>query len=140
VIDAPIDAVWAALSDIPGHVRWMDDAVSLTFTSAQRTGVGTAYDCKTKIGPFRTTDRMEITEWEPGRTIGVRHVGLVTGEGRLSIKRVRGGRTQVRWDERLHFPRKLGGPVTATAARPVLRRVWAKNLRNLEELLTADGA
>ena len=45
----------------------------------RRSGVGTRFECDTKIGPITLTDVMEITEWKPGKAMGVRHTGLITG-------------------------------------------------------------
>ena len=125
VIDAPPEVVWAAVRDIRSHVDWMADAESITFTSE------TTFNCVTKVGPFRTVDRMEIVEWDEGRAIGIRHVGLVRGTGRFTLRRTWRGRTRFTWAERLRFPWWMGGPVGAFVAKPVLRRVWRGNLRRL---------
>ena len=61
-IAAPPADVWQVIEPIERHVDWMTDAESITFTSAARRGVGTRFDCLTKVGPFRTTDRMRVTE------------------------------------------------------------------------------
>jgi uncharacterized protein YndB with AHSA1/START domain len=134
-IDAPRGAVWERLADIAGHVHWMADARAIRFTSERRSGVGTTFECTTRIGPFRTTDVMEVTEWRRGRSLGVRHTGLVSGTGRFVLRRGRLGRTRISWDERLRFPWSLGGPVTGVAAAPVLRRLWRRNLRRLASLV-----
>lgn len=144
VIDAPPDQVWADVSDLASHVEWMHDARSIEFTSDQESGVGTTFDCETRVGPFRLTDRMEITRWVPGREMGVRHVGVVTGTGTFTLRGLRSGRswraggrrgaarrTRFTWTERLVFPWWLGGPFGAFVARPVLRWVWRRNLANL---------
>jgi uncharacterized protein YndB with AHSA1/START domain len=81
-IDATPDEVWKVVEHIEDHVQWMHDAVAIRFTSDSRQGAGTTFDCDTKVGPFRLTDRMAITRWEPGSTMGVRHVGIVTGTDR----------------------------------------------------------
>ena len=65
----------------------MADAESIRFLTEQTRGVGTRFECVTKVGPIRLTDRMEITEWEPGRSMGVRHDGLVTGTGTVHDRR-----------------------------------------------------
>ncbi len=131
--------MWDTIEDIASHTTWMQDAVAIHFTSEQHSGVGTSFDCETRIGPFRLVDRMEITSWKPGREMGVRHHGLVTGTGRFELRRTRAGRTRFTWIERLQFPWYFGGPVGAFVARPVLRRVWRTNLRNLRERF-ADAA
>jgi hypothetical protein len=137
VIDARPAEVWWAVEDIARHVDWMLDARSIRFTSAQRSGVGTTFECVTGFGPFRFTDRMEVTEWEPGRTMGVMHTGLVAGTGRFTLKRARRGRTRFGWEEQLEFPRRLGGRVGAVLAKPALIAVWRRSLRNLKEQVEA---
>jgi hypothetical protein len=133
LIDAPRSEVWNDLSDLSSHVEWMRDARSITFVTDSTSGVGTAFDCETRVGPFRLNDRMEITRWDEGTAIGVRHVGLVTGEGVISLHRRRRGRTRVVWRERLRFPWWMGGPVGAWLATPVLWAVWRSSMRTLAE-------
>jgi hypothetical protein len=114
----------------------MADAVAIRFTTASTTGVGTTFDCDTRVGPIRLTDAMEITQWEPGRVMGVRHVGLVTGTGRFTLTPLDDGRTEFAWDETLEFPWFLGGRVgAAVAARAVLTPLWRRNLQTLKGLV-----
>jgi Polyketide cyclase / dehydrase and lipid transport len=130
-VDAPRAAVWARLADIADHVHWMADAAEIRFVGERRSGVGTTFECETRVGPLRTVDVMAVTEWREGRSLGVRHAGLVTGAGRFVLRRGRRGRTHVTWDERLRFPWWLGGPVAGLVASPVLRHIWRGNLRRL---------
>jgi hypothetical protein len=124
-LPVPVTRVWDELADISSHVEWMADAESITFTSPSTSGVGTAFDCVTKVGPIRLTDRMEITEWSPGEAMGVRHVGIVTGAGRFVLAPEGTSRTRMTWEESLSLPWWLGGPVAAM----VLRVIWQRNLR-----------
>ena len=126
-IRAPRRVVWDHVRDIASHVKWMEDAVAIRFTSPQREGVGTSFVCDTKVGPIRLADRMTITEWEPRKTMGVHHTGLVTGTGRFLLQSRGRRRTRFIWEEQLSFPVWL--------ASPVLRWIWKKNLRNLKRLL-----
>ena len=142
VIDAPPDVVWRAVEPIERHVDWMADAVSITFTSATNggvgnRGVGTSFDCVTRIGPFRTTDRMTITQWVPSRAMGIEHRGVVTGRGRFTLEPDAGGRTNFSWSEELTFPLWMGGSVGAFVAAPVLRAIWRRNLRRLKTIVEA---
>lgn len=139
VIDAPPQQVWAAVRDVGSHVAWMHDAVAIRFTSASRHGAGTTFDCDTKVGPFRLTDRMEVTEWDEGRAMGIRHVGLITGTGRFTLQVHRARRTRFSWEERLVFPWWMGGPLGAVLAAPVLRRIWRRNLANLKHRVEASA-
>lgn len=138
-LPAPPEVVWAALDDISTHTRWMADAEWIRFTSDQHQGVGTTFDCGTKVGPFRMTDRMEITEWQPGRIMGVRHVGLVTGSGRFTLDAAGDDLTRFTWEERLQFPLWMGGSVGAFLARPVFHAIWTRNLRRLQAMIADDG-
>lgn len=131
VVDAPRRRVWRHLADLGSHVEWMLDAAAISFRGRRRRGLGTVLVCETRLGPLRTTDVMEVVEWRRRRAIGVRHVGLVRGEGRFTLHRRRGRRTEVRWSERVVFPWHLGGPLVGRAARPVLRLVWRGNLARL---------
>ncbi len=139
-IAAPPARVWAEIADIPSQTRWMEDAVAIRFTSSARSGVGATFDCDTKVGPFELTDRMEVTEWDPPRTMGIRHVGIVTGSGRFRLEPVADGTaTRFTWQEELRFPLWMGGAAGGAAAAPLLRRVWARNLTNLKALVEHRG-
>ena len=118
--------------------RWLDlarYADSTGFEGDQTRGVGTRFVCDTKIGPFRLTDRMEITEWLPREAMGVRHTGIVEGTGRFTLHRAVGGGTLFAWEEDLMFPWWLAGGIGAASGRPALRRVWRRNLAQLKELV-----
>ena len=130
-IDASPAEVWADVQHIDRHVEWMHDAESITFTSSATTGVGTTFDCATKVGPLRLTDRMEITEWEPEAVMGVRHVGLVEGTGRFTLTETTDGGTHFAWEEDLRFPWWMGGPVGALVGGRILKLIWRRNLRLL---------
>ena len=113
----------------------MEDAVAIRFTSGRRSGVGTTFDCDTRVGPVGLTDRMEVTEWAPRRAMGIRHVGLVTGTGRFTLRRTLTGRTRFTWQEELSFPWWLGGRVGGLVGGRVLAMIWRRNLRNLKALV-----
>ena len=117
VIAAPLDEVWKEAADLPSHVEWMADAESIEFLSDTTSGTGTRMKVETVVGPLRTSDLMEVTDWVERESIGVRHSGLVTGTGHFKLSPVAGG-TRFMWTEELSFPWYLGGPVTAMFAKP----------------------
>jgi uncharacterized protein YndB with AHSA1/START domain len=130
-IGATPTEVWSVVEDVAGHVEWMADATEIRFLGDERSGVGVRFECDTKVGPLTTTDVMEITEWEPERSMGVRHSGAVTGEGRFELEAVEPDHTVFRWSEELSFPWYFGGPLGEFAAKPVLEWVWRRNLTRL---------
>jgi uncharacterized protein YndB with AHSA1/START domain len=135
--DAPPAHVWAILEPIERHIDWMADAVEIRFDGPQTSGVGTRFVCTTKVGPFTTSDRMEITEWVPGRSMGVRHSGVVSGSGVFTLEPIDlGCRTRFRWTEDLRFPWYVGGPVAGLiGGQAVLRWIWRRNLRALDRVI-----
>ncbi len=135
VIDASPRQVWAAVEDVGTHTEWMADAVAIRFLGDQTSGVGTTFECDTRVGPFRLTDVMEITEWRPRKAMGVRHVGLVTGEGVFTLRRARRARTRFEWSERLIFPWWMGGPAGGLVGGRIMRQIWKRNLKVLKALV-----
>jgi hypothetical protein len=130
--------VWAELARIERHIEWMLDATAIRFRSDQHRGVGTMFECDTKIGPIHLTDVMEITEWEPREVIGVRHFGPVSGTGRFALTEGPGAATVITWDEELRFPWWLGGVVGAQLARPLFTALWKGNLGRLARRVGAS--
>lgn len=137
VINAPPSDVWAVIEPIETHVEWMADAESITFTSEQHRGIGTTFECLTRIGPFHTNDRMTVTEWEPDRVMGIAHRGLFTGTGRFVLEPVGRAQTRFTWAEEIHFPWWMAGSIGARGAQPILQRVWRANLERLARLVAS---
>ncbi len=133
-IGAPVETVWHTVESVEDHTEWMADAESITFITDQRVGVGTEFDCLTRVGPLSTVDRMRITEWEPNAAMGIEHRGMVTGSGRFTLHPAGYGLTTFCWDEELHFPVWMGGKLGERAGRPVLMRIWRANLTRLRDL------
>jgi len=139
VIDAPAAFVWADLESIESHVDWMQDAESIRFLTDQQSGVGTRFECKTVVGPFKLTDIMEIVDWQAGSSMGVTHQGLVVGAGQFTL-RASGASTVFSWVEELTFPWYFAGPLGAAAARPILKAIWKGNLRRLKDRIETKYA
>ena len=129
--------LWEELRHIDRHVNWMNDAVSITFISPTTEGVGTAFSCLTKVGPFKTKDIMTITQWEETKTMGVEHVGLVKGTGTFQIAPHQAGST-ITWEETLAFPWWMLGSFGSLAASPILRLIWKKNLQNFKHVVESQ--
>jgi len=130
--------VWDWLQDIRSHTRWMRDARSIEFLGQQQQGIGARFSCETKVGPIVLNDVMEVIEWTPGHRLGVRHTGLVSGEGTFELSQQADGQVVFVWDEVLRFPWQLGGVVGEAVAKPIMRAIWKGNLKRLKELIEQD--
>ena len=140
IIEASLEEVWESVANIQSHVNWMDDAVSIDFIGDRQQGIGTTFDCETKIGPFKLPDRIEITEWGESKTIGVSHKGLVSGRGRFTLLQLNPIRTTFTWEESLVFPFWMGGPLRNPIGKKILESVWKQNLKNLKELIESGSS
>jgi hypothetical protein len=137
-LNAPVERVWEIVEPVERHVDWMADAVAIRFKSNQTRGVGTEFFCDTKVGPIKLVDEMTITAWEPGRTMGVRHTGVVTGTGEFTLHAIDDSRTKFTWSEELVFPWWLGGPLGAlVGGQIVMKAIWRRNLRALKKIVEA---
>lgn len=130
-LPVPPEDVWADVGNLASHVEWMADAERITFSSDRTSGVGTVMDVLTRVGPLRTIDVIEITEWDPPHRMGVRHQGAVGGSGAFTIAPDGHGGSTFTWAETLHFPWFFGGPVGAWVSRPIFRWIWTRNLTRL---------
>lgn len=130
--------VWEEIRLIERHPDWMARTSDVTIESERTTGVGTTYRTTTKVGPLKLKHRMVITAWREGREIGVSHQGMVTGNGTMTLARIRGDRTRFTWVEHLSFPMWLGGPVGGFIGGIVMRRVWRRNLRVLKAMVERE--
>jgi hypothetical protein len=110
----------------------MADARRITFTSEQTRGVGTSFDCLTRLGPFRTVDRMTVTEWEPGQAMGIEHPAW--SPARAASRSPRTARDHLLVDRGAAIPVVDGRP--DQRSRPGrCSAVWRRNLRRLRQLV-----
>lgn len=136
-IDAAPADVWKVVEPIEDHVDWMADAVEIRFIGESTRGVGTRFECDTKVGPITLTDEMTVTAWQPERAMGVRHTGVVTGTGVFELEPIDlGRRTRFTWTEDLSFPWYLGGRLgEIVGGQAVMKQIWKRNLRRLRAIV-----
>ena len=135
-IAAPVQKVWDVVEPVERHIDWMADAVAIRFQTEQTRGTGTTFFCDTKVGPIKLVDVMTITAWEPGKVMGVKHTGVVTGTGEFTLEAIDEAHTRFTWTESLTFPWWLGGPIGAFVGGQIVRKaIWRRNLRALKKLV-----
>lgn len=142
-IEAPREAVWDVLADIPGQPRWMRDLKSVRLTTPGPVGVGTRAVGRVRMFGLTADDPIEIDVFEPGRHFGLIHHGLFAGRGDIRLREA-GGATIVTWREALApDPARLGLPAGLArlwrlldpAFALVLEVVFRADLRRLRQLV-----
>ncbi len=134
VVDAPIDVVWEAISDIATQPLWMREMKDVRIATPGPVGVGTKGEADVRILGVRVTDPVEISAWEPPTRFAIRHLGSFRGGGEIRLRAGADGTTTiVEWDEVLvpPFLPELG----ALVQRPVLGRVFQDDLHRFRRLV-----
>lgn len=134
VVDAPIERVWSVLVDIPLQVEWMTEMKALTVDPPGPARVGTRGTATVRILGISVDDPVEVTVVDKPHTYAIRHEGLFTGGGVITLEGgADGSTTVVRWTETLVPP--LLPELGATLQRPILQRVFQADLRNFKRLV-----
>jgi len=136
VIDAPIERVWAELTDVEGQPRWMHDLKSVRLDSPGPVGVGTRATGTVRILGFAVEDPVEITEFEPPMRYAIAHEGRFTGSGLITLEPGADGTTTiVRWEEVLVAP--VLPDLADAILRPILGDVFQRDLDRLRAIVEA---
>lgn len=133
-LPAPPEIVWALITDWERQGDWMLEARDFEVVGEQRTGVGVVARARVSIAGITITDQIEVTDWEPHRHLGIRHHGWVTGRGDVRLAPVGLSRSFIRWREELHPPLGLLGALGLTLLKPLMRRIFERDVRVLGEL------
>lgn len=136
-VDALPARVWDLLVDWEGSTEWMVDATTVEVLTDRREGIGTRVRAVTRIAGFvPLTDVMEVTRWEPGRLIQVRHERWpIKGPAWFAIYPEDDG-ARFEWGENLVPPLGFLGEIGARILRRPIEavlRTSANKLRALAE-------
>ncbi|HEX2049542.1 MAG TPA: SRPBCC family protein [Actinomycetota bacterium] len=134
------DVVWELVTDWERQSDWMLEARDFVVVSERREGVGVEAEATVRIGGITTRDRVRVTRWEPRRLLAIEHLGWVSGAAEIHLTPVRGGGTHVYWREELRPPLGVAGALGLTAFRPLMARVFRRDLRVLDDLARARAA
>lgn len=134
VVDAPPEAVWAAVTDWPRQSEWML-GTKVWSTDQDGVGVGGGIEAFTGVGRVGFLDTMVITEWDPPRRCVVQHTGrVVKGLGIFEVVALPEGRSRFVWAEELEVP--LG--IVGKAGWPLVKPGFAWGVRRSLNKLARD--
>jgi hypothetical protein len=135
-IERSLADVYAVLSDPTKTPRWSKPAVREWVSTPGPIGVGSRRGAVTRMGPLRTQNEAEVTEFEPRRRIAMRSVsGPISFRVAMDFVEPVPGRTRVDWRWEF-FPRglmRLGSPLIG----PFWRRTFGRDLRELKRQMEA---
>ncbi len=141
VVDAPIAETWAVVADIPLQPEWMHEMKRIRLLTAGPVGAGTRGEATVRIFGISVTDPVEVVEFEPPTRFAIRHEGLFTGGGLITLEPGADGTTTiVRWAETLVPP--LLPELGARLQAPILQAIFQADLHRLKRLVetgSADG-
>jgi hypothetical protein len=106
-------------------------------TSQHRTGVGVEGEATISIAGIRTRDRIRVTGWEEGRCLAIEHLGWVGGQAEMELTPQGEGQTLLAWREELWPPLGGAGTIGLTVMKPVMQRIFERDLRILHALARA---
>ena len=133
-IPAPPEIVWELVTDWERQGEWMLEARDFEVLTKRREGVGVEARAMVRIGGITTRDRVRVTAWELHERLMIRHMGWVSGEAEMYLTPVGISSSYLLWREELEPPLGLLGGIGLRMFEPLLRRVFARDLRVLAEL------
>ncbi|MEU3168132.1 SRPBCC family protein [Streptosporangium sp. NPDC006930] len=128
------EQVFSVLTDWPRHHEWMV-LTRARVTAGDGRGTGSRLEAFSGVGPAGFLDTMEITEWDPPRSVGVRHTGrLVRGTGVFRVLPREGGGSTIVWKEDLDVPFGAAGRLGWRVIKPLNAALFRLSLRRLAAL------
>ncbi len=138
VVDAPIEQTWRVLADIGLQPAWMREMKEVRLTTPGPTRVGTRGEATVRIFGIRVTDPVEVTAFDAPTRFAIRHEGLFTGGGVITLEPGADGTTTiVRWAETLVPP--LLPELGALAQAPILREIFQADLHRFRRLVESGA-
>jgi uncharacterized membrane protein len=128
-IDAPVETVFAYVSDYHKTTRYMKGVLSWEPVDQWR-GVGTLMRGKVRVGPKIFISEAEVTAWEENRLIVWESRSGITNNGRWTFK-PDGERTKVTLEQKVE-PRSRA--IVELLAKPLEPFLKAQGRRSLEAL------
>jgi uncharacterized membrane protein len=135
-VSAPIESVWAIVSDPERALSYMSGVTRWEVVSDHPTGLGARYRMLIRVGSAEVGGLIEIVEWEEPRELAWNSITGVDQRGRWRLRPAPGGRTRV--EIRLAYGvagSGLGGWVAERIAGPAVSGHLRSTVRQLARLV-----
>lgn len=135
IIKAPVEAVFAGLTDWEGQGLWMV-GTRVAIVSGDGRSVGSELQAVTGVGPVAVVDTMTITCWDRPRLVEVLHTGsVVAGTGRMEVLELPRGLSRLIWQEDLELPLGVVGRLGWPVVKPGFAAGVRRSLRTFARLV-----
>lgn len=94
IVSAPIDQVWAVVSDPERALRFMSGVTRWEVEGDEPSGLGARYRMLLRVGSAEVGGLIEIVEWDPPRELAWTSVTGVDQRGRWRLRPLSAGRTR----------------------------------------------
>jgi uncharacterized membrane protein len=135
-IAAPVESVWAAVSDPERMLSFMSGVTRWEVQSDEPTGLGARYRMLMRVGSAEIGGLIEIVEWEPPCELAWTSITGIDQRGRWRLRAAPGARTSA--EIRLAYGvagSGLGGWVAERIAAPVVTSHLRSSCRQLARLI-----
>ena len=139
-VPGPPSVVWELITDWEHQGDWMLEARDFKVISEQREGVGVEAEASISIGGITTRDVVRVVGWEPERRLAIEHRGWVSGLGEIHLTPLGNDRTHIFWREELTPPIGMLGALGLSAFKPLMTRIFKRDLKILSGLVRARAA
>jgi carbon monoxide dehydrogenase subunit G len=95
VIAAPIETVWAVISDPERSLSFMSGVTRWEVDGEQQSGLGARYRMLLRVGSAEIGGLIEIVEWDPPRDLAWTSITGIDQRGRWRLRPVSATRTRV---------------------------------------------
>jgi uncharacterized membrane protein len=131
-IAAPIERVWATVSDPERMLSFMSGVTRWEIAGDEPTGLGARYRMLMRVGSAEIGGLIEVVEWDPPCELAWTSVTGVDQRGRWRLRSRPGGRTRV--ELRLAYGVAGAGPAGWLAERLAAPAVTGHLRRSLGQL------
>lgn len=136
-VPGPPPIVWELITDWEHQSDWMLEASDFKVLGEQREGIGVEAEANITIAGITTRDVVRVVGWEPNRRLAIEHKGWVSGLGEIHLTPLGRDRTHIFWREELQPPIGMLGAVGLSAFKPLMTRIFKRDLKILSSLVRA---
>lgn len=137
LLPADPETVWRLITDWEHQGDWMLEARDFVVTSFEREGVGVEAEATISIGGITTRDKVTVTSWWVREHLEIEHKGWVSGHAEMVLTDLGERGTHLFWREMLYPPLGILGALGLSIFKPLMRRIFERDLRILESLARA---